>query len=318
LDLIEWMREYNRSLSPEQFKTKSLYFIGMERDQTHIPGDLVLKFMERTANPALPQMRTMAKIVSDFVKNWEKETDQDLVSTHEFVFEATASIRRAIRDHRSSLASRKEKTEALRQLELFRDAALEQTGGADGSNIRDNNMAKTIFAMPKVCGPHIKTMLWAHNGHISKETYPDSSWIQVGVIISRKEGHRYYALGQCFLKGSFAAVDGDDKNAKDGRDTTAWKRFTVDAPTFPTIAGMFARIGDGNYIVDFDHGLNDTVLRRWLDRRQDVRECATWFADSWKKEWDDGVNASIAYDGMTFINTTTAETSIPCSDKGSN
>ncbi len=157
-------------------------------------------------------------------------------------------------------------------------------------------------------------MIWAHNGHVSRETYPDAPWVQAGALLRKKYGRRYYAIGQCFLQGSFAAVDGDDKTAKEGKDTTSWKRFTVDAPKFPSIAAMFSEVGPGNYIIDFDHARTNQAMSDWLINRQEVRECATWFADSWKEDWDDGVAPGKAYDAMTFIHSTTAADSLRCSD----
>ncbi len=138
LALIEWMREYNQSLSAEQFKTQSLFFIGMERDQPSLPASAVLQYLETIDSPALPEMRETAKVILDIVTDWDNKTDDDLVRAHELVFQSTSKVRRAIRDDHSSRTGKAERVAALKQLELFKDCALEQTGGPnEGSNIRD-------------------------------------------------------------------------------------------------------------------------------------------------------------------------------------
>jgi len=179
--------------------------------------------------------------------------------------------------------------------------------------LRDRSMASTVDEILRRFGRATKVMLWAHNGHLVRTVEKRADWIPMGVHLTNKFRAQYYAIAQCFLKGSFSAADGDNGSEADSEDVTKWKQFTVDAPEFKSIETTFAKANIGDFYIDFRSAPTGTIVQKWLKQYHPLRGCATWFLDSGKLEWMDYVSPSL-YDGMTFIRSTKAAASLKCDD----
>jgi erythromycin esterase len=99
-------------------------------------------------------------------------------------------------------------------------------------NIRDENMADLFQLLRKSNCNSVKTIIWSHNGHISKQGPSLDERTAFGSHILERYGAEYAAVGLDFREGQFLAVDYD--KIKERKIIT----FTL-SPTKQTLAGNF-------------------------------------------------------------------------------
>ena len=173
-------------------------------------------------------------------------------------------------------------------------------------------MSKNVDEMRARFGVGSKIMLWAHNGHVS---HPPATlkldWITVGASLHQAYGNRYYALAQFFLRGSFSAWDFENSSSNGEGDINQWSRFWVDVPEVKGVDTTCQEAGIGNFFLDFRNVSSLSPLGKWLQRPHNARECATGFSDLQKLKWSEPVSLDW-YDGLVFIENTTAAKSLQC------
>ena len=326
LSLIEWMRQYNSQLSRQDFHSKCLYFVGLEQSQSYQPAIWLEKYFEDLRSPAASELTTTLIKISDYDSKMrdteeylEPTSAKDAVTDKEhlklealedqakdYVVKQVARLKTAILTCRKS--DPELRGDALLRLERFKRAALQQMSGVTkGSNIRDKSIAISVCEAIKRYGKNTKVFVWAHNGHVSMRRGP--SWTPAGVHLRQRFGNKYYCIGQSFLKGSFLACDDEGEFSS---DLNKWKEFSVKPPSFDSVENTFADANLDAFIVDFRLAPRDPAIVTWLDSAQGFRNCATGFSNKRKATWQN-VIVPADFDGMTFIKSTTASQSIPCS-----
>jgi erythromycin esterase len=110
-------------------------------------------------------------------------------------------------------------------------------------NSRDENMADLFQLIRKRNGNSIKTIIWSHNGHISKQGPSLNERTAFGSHIIKKYGKEYAAVGLDFREGQFLAVDYN--NSKERNIIT----FTL-SPTKKTLASEFDFSNKNLVVVD--------------------------------------------------------------------
>lgn len=108
-------------------------------------------------------------------------------------------------------------------------------------DVRDENMAELFQSLRSSKGDTVKAILWAHNGHISKQGASLNERTAFGSYLAKKYGKDYAAIGQDFKEGEFLAVDFE--NVKERKIST----FTL-FPTKETLAAGL-EFSDKNLVV---------------------------------------------------------------------
>ena len=83
-------------------------------------------------------------------------------------------------------------------------------------NIRDEYMGQTTLETLQKQGPEAKMLVWAHNGHINKnsDSYVNGYKKPLGSVLKRSLGKKYYAIGFATNQGTFQAANYNGKQKK--------------------------------------------------------------------------------------------------------
>lgn len=182
LELVEWIREFNKENEDE------IKFYGFDMQFT---------------NTALASVRS--KIKEENI-SLDKDVEKSLTLLEEGKFgnddadEVSDSL-----TFLQSLDGINECSYIKRELEILKQA-FQYYCAEQSHEIRDRYMAENIsWILDKE--PTDKIFIWAHNAHISKDTFLDSESRAMGHFLEKEFGKAYYALAQEFENGEFLAKD---------------------------------------------------------------------------------------------------------------
>lgn len=196
LALVEWMRRYNAS------HPRKLRFVGFDVQTSETAAAGVLAFLEQV-DPAAPER----EVVAAFTRPWNAEAFRELDEA------ARAETLAALERLAARLERQRKAFTAATSPDAFADAhedvvQLQQYVRLIGASsdatftARDGAMADNVLHLAERYGKGTKAVLWAHNGHISRE------WGEVDVMgryLAKALGPRYVAVGFAFDRGGFQA-----------------------------------------------------------------------------------------------------------------
>jgi erythromycin esterase len=289
LALVEWMRAYNAT------HDRKLHFVGFDVQTSETAASNVLAFLERV-DPAASEREAVAP----FAHPWNAETFAELgpsargevIAALDRLAARFARERKAWTAATSSVAFADAHEDAVQLQQYVR---LIQANGDAVWTARDRAMADNVLHATERYGKGTKAVLWAHNGHISRE------WAELDVMgrfLSRALGQRYVAVGFAFDRGGFQA------NGMDGEEMTGLREHRVGSAK----AGDFeAALRDGGPAL-FALPLRDLPKRgpaaQWLRAPRPMRQIGAAFIQ-------DDLSARVIepvperFDVMVFVEETT-------------
>jgi erythromycin esterase len=106
--------------------------------------------------------------------------------------------------------------------------------------VRDYYMVENILNLLNQEKPNAKAVVWAHNGHIAK----DSSWVEpLGYKLANIFKAQYYAIGFEFYSGSFKARNREKSNK--------YEIMSVGVPPVESLPWYFDQTGKEKFFIDF-------------------------------------------------------------------
>ena len=117
---------------------------------------------------------------------------------------------------------------------------------------RDYYMAQNILWLLNREKSGAKVVVWAHNMHIEKLTYPNFG--SMGYYLNQYLKSKYYALGFEFYKGSFKTRNYDLNN-----QSKNWDIVTVGEPPVESLPWYFNKTGKTKLFIDFRSSGNKNV-----------------------------------------------------------
>ena len=247
IDMIEWMRKYNRTVP----NNKKVQFFGFDIQQFAKSGaiDSVRNYLKKVDT-------TLAKR-NDKLLQWLYKQDSKNLYTAitnsiqgDTGYVSTDTIQHQLSYLLVSLAMKKgdyilrsskseyEKnfynvTNMLQFVETYNPKNMRSTPG------RDYYMASNFMNFVQQ-NPEAKIAVWAHNSHISKKIVSKSfgGWLNLAL------GGKYFPIGFAFNKGSFQALELN--NIKLG----GLREFTVPEAKEGSLEWYFAQTKKGNSIVN--------------------------------------------------------------------
>lgn len=250
LDLVEWMREHNRTAPA----TGRVSFVGVDPQLCADSVAVVRAFLRRVAperdatelldvlSEARPgsrpdpgqRLRVAAEDLAAFLEGHREELARRATAdaADEAVWHAGALARAA------DLVTRPLRTRDVEESALA---------------VRDRYMAEAITSLAGTTGGRIA--VWGHNGHVATGTYANGV-LSLGSRLRRRHGDAYYALGLLFGKGSFRARRGDDLEG----DAVAHRVGRGGR----TVESRFAAAVRGDYLVDLRAADPGSAAGRWL------------------------------------------------------
>jgi erythromycin esterase len=202
LDLINWMREYNRRAG-----TTKVRFLGFDMQYPGAAMDSVTSFISRVDAPLLPRVTALYGCLGAYrnlgtrspnragytaLPLSVRESCRDSVNAAHALFAA----RRSAWEANSSTASYVAAEHHARLV-----AQWEESARTNDSGSRDRSMAENASWILDQLGPGGRVMLWAHNGHVVN--LPSV----MGGALRAKHGRSYLNAGFLFGTGGFNAIE---------------------------------------------------------------------------------------------------------------
>ncbi len=225
LDMIEWMRAYNKAAGKPL-----LSFTSFDMQQHSVAAERVSEYLRKTLpaeGPALEAAQA-EKIVTLF------------------------DSRRSELIRASSLAAWRDARQAA---EIVRQAAASRAPGAS-AGYRDEMMARNVEWLAGEAYPGEKIVLWAHNGHV--RFAEDSGVKMMGSWLRQRFGKQMYVVGFAFHRGAVRAV-GTENGTPGGL-----ANHIVPASQAGTGDSVLSAAGLPVFFLDMQPVPVTSELRRWL------------------------------------------------------
>jgi erythromycin esterase len=195
VDLVEWLREYNKSISEEQ----QVGFYGLDVYSLWESMEAVIRYLRKidpeavkTAIEAYRCFEPYGKSVEDYARatafvpeSCEDEVIDMLIDLHD----------KAKQYKSDGLGRREEYFNAEQNAIVAKNAELYyrkmMQGGTVTWNIRDTHMMDTLIRLMEFHGKQAKSIVWAHNTHVGDARYTDmvdAKMVNIGQLVREHAG----------------------------------------------------------------------------------------------------------------------------------
>ncbi|MFA7420678.1 MAG: erythromycin esterase family protein [Melioribacteraceae bacterium] len=197
LDMIEWMREFNKS------KKGRVEFWGFDMQHPNVAIKNTLNFIQKTD----PEFFEKAKNKYDKIMSFNDETRKTRTNPTNIYIEPFLNYANEVYDYMKVNSSKYKKSSQSDSTEWILQNAkiVVQSLEARMQNqmSRDESMALNVQWILNNMPKDTKIVLWAHNGHISKKK---SNWLPMGAHLDKMYGENMVVMGFCFHEGNYTAL----------------------------------------------------------------------------------------------------------------
>ena len=169
-------------------------------------------------------------------------------------------------------------------------------------NIRDEYMAQTVLGILQKETSNAKVMVWAHNGHVSKNRKEKANgyFRPLGSALAEYLGDLYYAIGFSTYKGSFQGLNYVVKDKK----VSGIASFPLPPADKGSLDWYFAQSKKDMFFLDFKKTKKSNAVNQFLNKKLEMY----YAGSSWSLDYDysskQQIIPIITYDGMIFIEET--------------
>ncbi len=274
LDLIEWMRAFNKAPGDHPILTFTSFDMQTGIAAAAMALDYLRKVSPEDAVKADPPLNAAAapdgRLLPDPAA---AKLDAEQVAGIVTLFDN----HKAAWIEKSSLA---EWRDARHGAEVVRQSALNTVNY--GTGYRDQAMARDVEWLADEAHPGEKIVLWAANGHISYQSGG------MGDLLRRKFGGRYHVLGFSFRRGQVRAMPGPTAHS-------------VPAAPQGTGNAVLGTAGMPLFYLDLRAVPNSSALGKWLTSPHlFVQIGAKWSTDSLESNLY-ATTLAACYDSFIFV-----------------
>jgi len=278
LDLIEWMRDYNRT------HARKLRFVGDD------VGYASPALIDRVAKGDPTLTRLYAGIRSDAeYKDWSTTYFAKPLSERQSIEKQT---RQALELVRSKDRWTVQHARAIWQTSKLYSFDVEDPKELPKAMLfRDQAMADNTAWWTRTTGD--KAVLFAHNGHVGYDSSMPSQYPKIqGAFLRDQLGKDYVNVGFSFDSGSFNANDTEDPHAR-------LRTFSIPSAPAGNNEHTLDRVSFRDYLVDLRTLPRST--KDWLNVARPTRDIGTAYP------WPDSpVNLAKSYDVLIHLHRVTA------------
>ncbi len=285
LDLVEWMRAYNRSPGQHPILT----FTSFDMQFGHAAADKAVEYLKEYA----PDLAGVARAVFAEAYDIEAHRGEIYDLRAEAVAARVAGVAHEFdtRHRELTAASGEEKWRDARQAAAIVQQACSLRIAGKGPGYRDEAMAGNAGWIAGNAFPREKVVLWAHNAHVRTGGEPKS----MGAFLRERFGRQLYVVGYAFLRGGLRAKGPEGGTAADVK--------VFDAPPSPEGSGDAVLSGAGLplFFLDLASVPREGPLGRWLAAPHLFHSVgSSWFTDDPDANLEPGVLVQ-RYDGLIFV-----------------
>lgn len=290
LELVRWMRAYNRTAS------RKVHFVGIDMQTPDRAVREVLGYLRRVAPAAARTFATSLHLATSRYDYFTLDPDQ----LEGLRLEAEALL--ALLDaKRAAYVARSSPDEWRRNRQLARVVVQAITmliadylgDELDGTNLRDAAMADNLMWILEEDPANTKTMVWAHNDHVSRGAWLPG-FVSLGSHLAERLGDDLRVVGFAFDDGEFQAID----------QTFQLQAFTVESGGLETLDGTLAAAAAPVAIVPL-HGVPAGPVADYFATPPRSRDIGAGYADSVPHVFFRPMHVADYYDALAFVATTT-------------
>ena len=166
---------------------------------------------------------------------------------------------------------------------------------------RDYYMANNFFNMLEHEKPETKVVLWAHNGHVSRNStgFINGGYKPFGSYLRDAYGDNYYAFGFKFNKGGFQAMEMDSTGKFLGI-----KEFITKPAKEKSLDWHFAQTNKPGLILNLRNNILSDFMNDFVNKPTETRGFGAGTDRRFIDQSYGDEKLSLEYDGIIFINET--------------
>jgi erythromycin esterase len=303
-DMVDWLRAYNEGMPDE----KKIRFYGLDQSNNENGRKEVLSYLRRVSPERAAATDSLFRVLAREEAKWPMRMDS---VTENSLLQVLPQLRDLInhltknRDHLVSSSSAAEYNHALQYARVMRQWLLANTAALQPPfvDLRSAYMAENLMYLVDQAGSDAKFVVWQHNYHISREGPPAA--INLGYALRRKYGDGYYALSLEFNQGSFQT-----RTLLTGNLLGDLKAVTLPPGPVGSLPWYLSRANVGNLMLNLRTPVDEPVVEQWLHAPQQVYY-SNWVYSERAEDYLGEMNARRQFDGIMFIDTTTATRPTP-------
>ncbi|HET9055390.1 MAG TPA: erythromycin esterase family protein [Chitinophagaceae bacterium] len=297
IDMIEWMRKYNQSVSDD----KKVKFTGFDIQVNTKGGGIgkIKDYLQKVDTIRYNELNVFLDSIESRTNSPKKDSILNVYKN----FLSFFVMSKGNYVQKSSVEEYESTLEYCRVLGQLVDVLFMNSNNPRRRerNWRDYYMASNFFDMVAHEKPGTKVVMWAHNGHVSHNAARsvNDGLRSIGSYLKEAYGQAYYAFGFAFNKGGFQAIEADSTGKSIGLQefiTNPAKEKSLDWYLAQTNKPLcIFNIRSNNLPVFMNNFVNTPLATRYFGSSAD------------RKSIDQELNNTILnldYDGMIFINET--------------
>lgn len=289
LTLVEWMHDYNLDKADED----KIFFYGFDLQS----GTEERYWLNKYLGEHLPSIQTdIINKIDAFMDVADYYTYSNLpFATRNELIEGINDARQIFENNQETLVNNSAQKKYDLMLYAFDillqfEEILSNTG-----NSRDFYMAQNSVWIKDYIGNDAKIALWAHNGHVSKET---QYFTPQGEYLYNTFGNQYKNVGFSFSSGYFQAIS----------ETGLTDNFLA-SPTCNSVNKVFSQQETDNFYIIFDDIENNSSTSDYFNTYQPFSVIGATFYQE-RNYFPVGPPLQKAFDIMIHFETTTAAKSL--------
>jgi erythromycin esterase len=295
LALIEWMRAHNRNLPVDS----RVHFFGFDAVHASVACEILAAFLERSDAAYAHEIAAPLRDLKALQPFLPPETIQAGQLATTLIGDVQSRLldygeRSIANTSEAEWIQAKQCAAVLRQI----DEKRRERDSARQFTLRDIAMAANVQWRLALDATRRKTILWAHNGHVTRDTRGmfDESITTMGQSLSHAFGDTLVTIGFAFGDGSFQAIVDADS------DQPRLDEVTIGPAPAGSFDAVLARASDGPALL-LDLRVEDPRLRDWLAHVQVTRETGAIYTS--ERDMERTIVPSASFDALVFVNRTT-------------
>lgn len=294
-EMVRWMRAHNLRM-PDEKKVK---FWGIDLWRNDLGRQAVMDYLRRIASDRLTATQSLFEALASEEAKWPTHIDAPTEITLGQLLPQIEDLNNYLTANKDAFINRSSSADferIMQYIRIMRQWIIANTPDSmhpsqPTYSARSTYMAENLVFLIDHGRLGEKVVAWAHNGHVSL-----GNW---GQVLRTQYGNGYYSFGFEFNQGSFYT-----RTFLPNMDLGDLKEVTLPPAITGSLAWYLIQTGIGNLILNLRAPSGNPVIHQWLRTPRRVRNVVWGYSED--STYSDEVDLSKKYDGLIFIERTTA------------
>lgn len=259
LDMLKWMREFNASGKGH------IEFYGFDMQFPQVAMKNVEQFIEKTEPEYFDSLASSYNKIKEIYKKRMSTSYKDFPdSLYENWYHEAFRVYKHLERKRGEYLKNFEYTVVEEAIQDCRIVVQSAAKNMQGKPARDESMAANVEWIVSHSQPGTKIILWAHNGHVSKDV---EFYKPMGKYLYERYGNKMVVFGFLFGEGKYTA------NGKNGLSS-----YGTSLPEPGCIEYAFQKTSIPQFILDL-RNISYSSFSKWLNEEMYFRSIGAMAMD---------------------------------------